>query len=42
MNHISNSKVSKTNGFRALLEVQVLKKCTPLWHEAYFEVNVQN
>ena len=32
--HISKSKVSKTDGFGALLEVEVSKKCTPLWREA--------
>ena len=36
--HISKSKVYKTEGFRALLEVEMSKKCTPLWREAHFEV----
>ena len=36
--HISKSKVSKTDGLGALLEVEMLNKCTPLWHEAHFEV----
>ena len=26
--------------FRALLEVEMLKKCTPLWREAYFQVKM--
>ena len=28
----------KTEGFGALLEVEMLKKCTALWREAHFEV----
>ena len=36
--HISKSKVSKTDGFGPLFDVQMLKKCTPLWHEAHFQV----
>ena len=36
--HIAKSKVLKTEGLGALLEVQMLKKCTPLWREAHFEV----
>ena len=32
------SKVLKADGLRALLEVEMLKKRTPLWHEARFEV----
>ena len=39
-NHISKSIVYKTDGFRALLEVEMSKKCTPLWREAHFEVKV--
>ena len=38
--HISKSKVLKTDRFGALLEVEMLKKCTPLWREAHFEVNM--
>ena len=39
--HISNWKVLYTNwGFGALLEVEMLKKCTPLWREAHFEVKM--
>ena len=33
-NHISKSKVWKNRGFRPLLEVEMSKKCTPLWPEA--------
>ena len=36
--HISKSKVSKTHGLRLLLEVEMSKKCTPLWREAHFQV----
>ena len=36
--HISKSKVSKTDGFGALLEVSMWKKCTRLWREAHFQV----
>ena len=28
----------KTEGFGAVLEVEMLKKCTPLWREAHFQV----
>ena len=28
----------KTEGFGALLEVEMSKKCTALWREAHFEV----
>ena len=35
--HISKSKVL-TDGLGPLLEVQMSKKCTPLWREAHFEV----
>ena len=38
MKHISKWKVSKTDGFGALLEVAMLKKCTALWREAHLEV----
>ena len=30
----------KTRGFGPLLEVQMSKKCTPLWREAHFEVKM--
>ena len=36
--HISKSKVLKTGGLGLLLEVQMSKKCTPLWRQAHFEV----
>ena len=36
--HISKSKVLKTDGLGPLLELQMSKKCTPLWREAHFEV----
>ena len=36
--HISKSKVAKTDGFGPLLEVEMSKKCMPLWREARFQV----
>ena len=36
--HISESKCTKHQGFGPLLEVEMLKKCTPLWREAHFQV----
>ena len=36
--HMSKSKVLKTEGLGALLEVEMSKKCTVLWREAHFEV----
>ena len=36
--HISKPKVLKTGGLGPLLEVEMSKKCTPLWREAHFEV----
>ena len=38
--HIWKSKVLKTDGLGALLEVEMLKKCTPLWREAHFELKM--
>ena len=38
--HISKSKVLKTGGLGPLLEVQMSKKCTPLWREAHFQVKM--
>ena len=35
---ILKSKVLKTDGLGPLLEVEMSKKCTPLWREAHFEV----
>ena len=36
--HISKSKCTKHTMVGALLEVEMSKKCTPLWREAHFEV----
>jgi len=36
--HIWKSKVVKTGGLGALLEVEMSKKSTALWREAHFEV----
>ena len=38
--HISKLKCTKHYMFAPLLEVQMSKKCTPLWREAHFEVNM--
>ena len=38
--HISKSKCAKHHMFAPLLEVQISKKCTPLWREAHFEVKM--
>ena len=38
--HISKSKCTKHTILRPLLEVEMLKKCTPLWREAHFEVKM--
>ena len=38
--HISKSKCTKHQGFGPLLEVEMSKKCTPLWREARFEVKM--
>ena len=41
--HISKSKCTKhikTHHVRTLLEVEMSKKCTPLWREAHFEVKM--
>ena len=35
---ISKSKCTKPTNFRPLLEVEMSKKCTPLWCEAHVEV----
>ena len=37
---ISKSKVLKTGGLGPLLEVEMSKKCTPLWREAHFQVKM--
>ena len=38
--HISKSKVLKTGGLGPLLEVEMSKKCTPLWREVHFQVKM--
>ena len=38
--HISKWKCTKHYMFAPLLEDQMSKKCTPLWHEAHFEVKM--
>ena len=38
--HISKSKWTKHHMFAPLLEVRMLKKCTPLWREAHFQVKM--
>ena len=37
---VSKSNVSKIDGFGPLLEVQMSKKCMPLWREAHFQVKM--
>ena len=38
--HVSKSKCTKHTRFGPLLEVEMSKKCTPLWREAHFEVKM--
>ena len=38
--HISNSKCTKDTAFRSLWEVEMSKKCTPLWRKAHCEVKM--
>ena len=38
--HISKSKCTKHHMFAPLLEVRMLKKCTPLWREAHLQVKM--
>jgi len=38
--HIWKSKCTKHTSFGPLLEVQISKKCTPLWREAHLEVKM--
>jgi len=38
--HISKSKCTKHTSFGPLLEVEMSKKCTPLWREAHVEVKM--
>ena len=40
--HISKSRCTKHTMLGPLLEVQMSKKCTPLWREAHFEVKMWN
>ena len=38
--HMSKSKCEKHTILGPLLEIEMSKKCTPLWREAHFEVNM--
>ena len=38
--HISKSKCTKHTMLRPVLEVEMSKKCTPLWREAHFQVKM--
>ena len=38
--HISKSRCAKHTMFGPLLEVEMSKKCTPLWREAHFQVKM--
>ena len=38
--HVSKSKCPKHTNVRPLLKVEMSKKCTPLWREAYFQVKM--
>ena len=38
--HISKSKCTKHTRFGPLLEVEMSKKCTPLWREAHYQVKM--
>ena len=38
--HISKSKCTKHTMYGPFLEVQMSKKCTPLWREAHFQVKM--
>ena len=40
--HISKSKCTKHTNVGPLLEVEMSKKCTPLWREAHFQVKSVN
>ena len=40
--HISKSKCAKHTTFGPLLEVEMSKKCAPLWREAHFQVKCTN
>ena len=39
--HVAKTKCTKHTSFGPCLEVEILKKCTPFWREAHFQVNVQ-
>ena len=39
--HISKSTCAKQNILGSLLEVELSKKCTPLWREAHFQVKMR-
>ena len=39
-NTFGSENVKKTEGPGALFEVQILKKCTPLWRNVHFEVKM--
>ena len=39
-NHMSKSKCTKHTMYGPLLEVQMSKKCTPLWREAHVQVKM--
>ena len=38
--HISKSKCRKHTSFGPHLEVEMSKKCTPLWREVHFEIKI--
>jgi len=38
--HMSKSTCRKRHMFAPLLDVEMSKKCTPLWREAHFQVNM--
>ena len=38
--NVQNTTCTKHHMFGPLLEVAVLKKCTPLWREAHFEIKM--
>ena len=38
--HISKSKCTKHLSVGPLLEVEMSKKCMPLWHEAHFQIKM--
>ena len=38
--HISKSKCTKNTSFGPLLEVEMSKKCAPLWRETHFEIKM--